>query len=211
MSFILDALQRADAERERGHVPGLRSHGTVPQTRTGPLAMGRRPLMIGTTVLAGAAALRGWWSGRAPAPAPQAATAATLAAAQMALVPPTPPAPAPALPILAPEPPPAAPPAMAPAPPPAPVATPAKTAPPVAAAPTPARPTDALPAYVGGAGPEVKISGSTYSENPAHRMLIANGKVVQEGQDIAPDLKLEVIGPRGAVLNHRGTRYNIHY
>src|SRR3990167_10874950 len=103
MSFILDALQRADAERERGHVHGLRSHGTVPQTRTGPLAMGRRPLMIGTTVLAVAAALLWWWSGRAPAPAPQAATAATLAAAQMAqmaLAPPTPPTPA--LPILAP-------------------------------------------------------------------------------------------------------------
>ena len=210
MSFILDALQRADAERERGHVPGLRSHGTAPQTRTGPLAMGRRPLMIGATALAVAAALLWWWSGRAPAPAPQAATAATLAAAQMALAPPTPPAQAPALPILAPEPPPAAPPVMAPAPPRAPVATPAE-APPVAAAPTPARPAGALPAYVGGAGPEVKISGSTYSENPAHRMLIANGKVVHEGQDIAPDLKLEVIGPRGAVLNHRGTRYNIHY
>jgi general secretion pathway protein B len=211
MSFILDALQRADAERERGHVPGLRSHGTAPQTRTGPLAMGRRPFMLGATVLAVAAALLWWWSGRAPAPAPQAATAptaATLAAAQMALAPPTPPTPA--LPILAPEPPPAAPPVMAPAPPRAPVATPAK-APPVAAAPTPARAPGALPAYVGGAGPEVKISGATYSENPAHRMLIANGLVVHEGQDIAPDLKLEVIGPRGAVLNHRGTRYNIHY
>lgn len=75
----------------------------------------------------------------------------------------------------------------------------------------PARPASTLPAYAGGAGPEVKISGATYSENPAHRMLIANGLVVHEGQDIAPDLKLEVIGPHGAVLNHRGTRYNIQY
>jgi general secretion pathway protein B len=59
--------------------------------------------------------------------------------------------------------------------------------------------------------PAVNISGSTYSQNPALRMLIANGKVVQEGQDIAPGLRLETIGPRSAVLNHQGLRYSIGY
>lgn len=229
MSFILDALQRAKAERERGHVPGLHSHGTAIQARTGAPAMGRRSLMLGATVLAVAAALVWWWNGRAPA-APQPAAASTAAsqiAARLALAPPSPP-PAPALPILAPEPTPAPRPAMPPAPQQAPVAAPpvATAAPPdiaghapdagvapKAPAPVtaPARPASTLPAYAGGVGPEVKISGATYSENPDHRMLIANGLVVHEGQDIAPDLKLEVIGPRGAVLNHRGTRYNIHY
>ncbi len=231
MSYILDALKRADAERERehGNVPGLHSHGTATLARTGTPAMGRRTLMLGATVLAVAAALVWWWNGRAPA-APQPAAASTAAsqiAARLALAPPSPP-PASALPILAPEPTPAPRPAMPPAPQQAPVATPpvATAAPPDIAghapeagvelkAPTPAtapaRPSSTLPVYASGVGPEVKISGATYSENPAHRMLIANGLVLHEGQDIAPDLKLEVIGQRGAVLNHRGTRYNIQY
>lgn len=59
--------------------------------------------------------------------------------------------------------------------------------------------------------PVVNVSGSTYSQNPAHRMLIANGKVVQEGQEVAPGLVLETIGPRSAVLNHRGLRYSVGY
>ena len=60
-------------------------------------------------------------------------------------------------------------------------------------------------------GPPVQISGVTYSENRSHRMLIANGKVVHEGQEIEPGLTVEVISPRSAVLNHRGSRYNINY
>jgi general secretion pathway protein B len=59
--------------------------------------------------------------------------------------------------------------------------------------------------------PAVNVSGSTYSKNPALRMLIINGKVVQEGQEIAPGLKLETIGQRNAVLNHNGLRYSIGY
>lgn len=59
--------------------------------------------------------------------------------------------------------------------------------------------------------PSVQVSGVTYSENRSHRMLIANGKVVHEGQEIEPGLTVEVIAPRSAVLNHRGSRYNINY
>jgi general secretion pathway protein B len=59
--------------------------------------------------------------------------------------------------------------------------------------------------------PVVAVSGSTYSQNPTHRTLIANGAVVQEGQEIAPGLVLETIGPRSAVLNHQGMRYSIGY
>jgi general secretion pathway protein B len=59
--------------------------------------------------------------------------------------------------------------------------------------------------------PAVNISGSTYSKNPALRMLIANGKVVQEGGEIAPGLTLETIEQRSAVLNHQGLRYRIGY
>lgn len=59
--------------------------------------------------------------------------------------------------------------------------------------------------------PAVNVSGSTYSKNPALRMLIANGKVVQEGGEIAPGLTLETIEQRSAVLNHQGLRYRIGY
>ncbi|MEP7300699.1 MAG: hypothetical protein ABI699_04160, partial [Caldimonas sp.] len=50
MSYILDALRRADAERERGEVPGLHTQqfGALPGDDEPP----RRPwLLIGTIVL----------------------------------------------------------------------------------------------------------------------------------------------------------------
>jgi len=34
---------------------------------------------------------------------------------------------------------------------------------------------------------------------------------VQEGQEAAPGVVLEAIGPRSAVLNHRGTRFRVPY
>ncbi len=86
------------------------------------------------------------------------------------------------------------------------------TAPPAAQAAAPAIPSfGQLSAEARAQLPAVNVSGSTYSQNPALRMLIANGKVVQEGQDIAPGLRLETIGPRSAVLNHQGLRYSIGY
>ncbi len=59
--------------------------------------------------------------------------------------------------------------------------------------------------------PAVNVSGSTYSKDPALRMLIVNGQVVQEGGEIAPSLTLETIAQRSAVLNHQGLRYRIGY
>jgi general secretion pathway protein B len=57
----------------------------------------------------------------------------------------------------------------------------------------------------------LKVTGSTFSDNPAHRMLIVNGKVVQEGQEVEPGLTLEAISPRSAVFNKNGSRFNINY
>ena len=42
-------------------------------------------------------------------------------------------------------------------------------------------------------------------------MLIANGKVLKEGQALSPGLTLESIGARSAILNLRGTRFNVDY
>lgn len=68
-----------------------------------------------------------------------------------------------------------------------------------------------LPAETRAQLPKVTISGSTYSNNPAHRMLIVNGNVVREGQAVSPGLVLEVITPRSAVFNHNGTRFNVNF
>jgi general secretion pathway protein B len=238
MSYILDALQRAEAERERGHVPGLKSQIVQPAS---PKAMPvRRWKPVHTMAVAAVAliAAGAWWwfsqpdqppvAAPTPAPAPTAAPAAPVAEAPAAVRP----APAPATPvqpILAP--PREEPPKRAAAP-----AAPVRAAPAAPTATTPASPApaqaSAAPAAASAAPdanaapvrsfaelspearaqlPQVSVSGSTYSKNPALRMLIVNGKVLQEGQEIAPGFKLETIGQRSAVLNHNGLRYSIGY
>ncbi|NWF45174.1 hypothetical protein F3K02_07900 [Hydrogenophaga sp. D2P1] len=252
MSYILDALKRADADRERGHVPGLHSQGEF-HPATGPGASWRRPTagVAAVLVLLTAAALT-WWSLRTPETSERTEVRTAAASAEPASAA-TAPSATPGLPILAPEPAVETPtPATAPAPsasprpqpgqttsgaaeenveadaedmvdtateaedsvnavttqpppPPPPSPSPQSTLPLRPAAPRPMATADAS------GRPPVKVSGSSYSQNPAHRMLIANGKVVHEGQEIEPGLKLETVGPRSAVLNHRGTLYNITY
>ena len=68
-----------------------------------------------------------------------------------------------------------------------------------------------LPASVRAALPPLAISGSTYSDNPAHRMLIINGQVYREGDSPTPELKLEQIRPKSAVLNYKGSTYVLNY
>lgn len=252
MSYILDALKRADADRERGHVPGLHSQGEF-HPATEPGASWRRPTagVAAVLVLLTAAALT-WWSLRTPETSEPTEVRTAAASAEPASAD-TAPSATPGLPILAPEPAvetptpatapaPSAPPrpqtgqatsgaaeenveadaedmvdtateaedsvnavTTQPPPPPPPSPSPKSTLPLRPAAPRPMASADAS------GRPPVKVSGSSYSLNPAHRMLIANGKVVHEGQEIEPGLKLETVGPRSAVLNHRGTLYNITY
>ncbi len=263
MSYILDALRRADAERERGRVPGLHTQ-TAPLRSPDPRSpRGARrsqgPLLLGLGVLATAIAGIAWWLMRGEAPAPSATTAPI---AQAPAAPPAPPAfkpepppapprtgnapaapvgpgpaaPAPApqqapsgpvQPILAP-PPPAPTPVTAPPPAPAtPSAAPTPAAPARSPAPAPATPRPASgTASTGDASlprvsdlnptaraalPPLKVSGTTYADNPALRMLIVDGHVLQEGQDIAPGLRLESIGPRAAVIVHQGQRLRLTY
>ncbi len=261
MSYILDALQRADAERERGHVPGLKSQIVPPASRKVEPVRRWKPVHTAAVLVALLlllAALAWWWFARSsdmpatapmPAPATSTAPAVTSPPAAPAVAQATPPAavvatPAePVQPILAPrraEPP--KPPRIAAAQIPNTAATPSSTAPPAAPASQPAaRSPQATPAPLAAAAPapaapapttkdavlirsfaelspearaqlpQVNVSGSTYSQNPALRMLIINGKVLQEGQEIGPGFKLENIGPRSAVLNHQGMRYSIGY
>lgn len=245
MSYILDALQRAEAERERGRVPGLKSQLVPPAGRDSAKPGLLRPwhALIGLAVLLVALGIW-WWTGGAqtppaPASAPVAASPPEAVNTPPQVAPGQPPLPAspppplaippePVQPILAPPraPPVTTKPTAATATPPASPAPAAATGttPPASAsasatatAPAPVATSATVPTFgeltadARAQLPAVNVSGSTYSQNPALRMLIANGKVVQEGQDIAPGLRLETIGPRSAVLNHQGLRYSIGY
>lgn len=253
MSYILDALRRADAERERGRVPGLHAQALPLRTsdnETAPRQPHPRPtrrlvaMVLVLTVLAMLAALawRGFGdagsdaanpgtalptppkddapaisepsgaaaAGTSATPAapagvstarPASSTPPTAAAGSVATAPQAPVASA--APILAPAPPtPPAPPAARPD---GGARTPAS-----ADEDTLVRVADLPPGARAGL-PPLQVSGTTYADNPALRMLIVDGKVLQEGQDIAPGLRLESIGPRSAVLNQQGRRLRLTY
>lgn len=68
-----------------------------------------------------------------------------------------------------------------------------------------------LPADVRLALPKLVISGSTYSDTPAYRMVIINGQVFHEGDKIAADMVLQQIKPNAMVLDYKGQRYSMPY
>ena len=221
MSYILDALQRADSERERGTVPGLHSQSVPLRKAVADSRAVAKPLIVMGAVLALLVlAVLGWRSSglglvttrsgvpdiaASPPPASQIAAAApAMAATSATSVTTTAPAAVEATSSVVPVP---APPASAittrPA---APVASPRPV--PVS---RPVVNMNELPAEVRQTLPKVVISGSTYSDNRALRMLIINGEVFREGERPAPDLQLEQIGSKSAVLNFKGLRYAVAY
>lgn len=56
--------------------------------------------------------------------------------------------------------------------------------------------------------PPINIGGTVYSSDPSRRMLIVDGELWREGDQIRPDLVIEQIRPRDAVLRYRGTRFS---
>ena len=222
MSYILDALRKAEAERERGTVPGIHAQ---------PAFAGARP--------AGAPAKSRMWI-----VAPVAALIALLVAivfylllgrgpanevAQPGLTPSAPVAVAVAPAI-----------SVAPTPAPAPVATvaPVQTAapsvrkpvrpasapalaaaPPAVAASLPATPKaddriyaiDELPDDIRRQLPALSVGGSMYSPTPASRLVIINGQVLHEGERITPDLLVQQIRLKSAVLAFKGYRYALSF
>lgn len=159
MSFILDALKRAQAERDRGNVPGLHSapawDASAPSgTHPGKSGAGK---LLGVTVVVAAVAGLAWWQ-LAPrwlaGPKPSEVVVLNAPVAAPAVVAPaSAPAPAPA-PASTPQPPAVAPQVIDVTPPPAPVAPP----PQVAAAPKPKASAPAMPsAASAGAAPAAEI------------------------------------------------------
>lgn len=68
-----------------------------------------------------------------------------------------------------------------------------------------------LPADVRNDLPKLTIGGSSYSSNPALRMLMINGKMYQEKDTAGPNLVLEQIRQGSAVMRFKGYRYRITY
>ncbi len=215
MSYILDALQRAESERERGNVPGLHAHPALPNAAVRPSTRRLAVLAtIGVALMAVAAA--GMWAWRSPVavpvgdparqasappstmPAPVVPLAATaVAAAPVARVVAPKPAPAASVIAVATGPEPVTPPAMA-------------HASGASSSATPAAPLLAeLPQDVRQQIPAMTVNGAVYSENSAQRLLLVNGQVMTQGSLVAPDLTLERIGANISEFSFRGTRFRV--
>lgn len=235
MSYILDALRKADAERERDPARGIHAQplaGTPAQARAGGP---RKAAMLAAGVVIAAIAVYALWPRDAslPRPTPGAAvsTPAPLAAPAVVVVPPRVPAVVQVATSVQPGPPPmpvAAPPplvikapaatiaakavaAAAPAAPGMAPAAPAPSAPAAEAAPARIYALAELPGDVQQQLPKLAITGGVHSENVAQRMLIVGGQVLNEGSEVAPGVVLEQIRARTAVLRFRGYRYAVAY
>lgn len=236
MSYILDALRRADAERQRGAVPGLHAPALTGVGNDGAATPGgparRLGLAAAGLLLLGLAVAAGWLL--RPGPAPTAAAVGqpgpALAVAPVAATPPAP-VPASGLPPAAP----AALPVPLPVPLPAPMlqAAPARRPAPGAASPTPApapaptpAPTLAAERAVAPARlpslaelPEAQkrdvgalvVGGAMHAEQAAMRIVILNGQVFHEGDKLSAELQVQQIGLKSVVMSHRGQRFELPF
>lgn len=227
MSYILDALRKADAERERGSVPGIHAQPVfagAPATRAQQAAWpawawavvaAAVALTLGVAGLAwtllGNPPSRGIAEPVAPARVVVAPAPATVAAAPVVAPAVAPPAetikPAPATVAVVRRPKPAAP-----------VAASASKAAAKASAAAASGAADSriyaineLPEDIRNQLPALSVGGSMYSTTPADRIVIINGQVLHEGDAIAPGLVLQQIRLKAAVLVFKGYRYAIAF
>ena len=218
MSYILDALQRADAERERGTVPGLHAQplGAPERRRDGHSQ--RTFWTVALVACTAAALLAGWWFGRGSTLVPVATTTPAAPAVAPLQAPSAPASVASAplpLPLPVPLPAPKAQQALTTAVQSAPVPEKATTSASVAS-PTPAQRASAplpwlaeLPEETRRQVATLTITGAVYSENPSQRLLLVNGQVLPQGSLVVPEVTLEEIRERHLVFNFRGTRFRL--
>ena len=224
MSYILDALRKADAEREQGRVPGLHSQLHPLSSATESPPVGEQPSVVasarpwGIVLVAGAvgAAVAAvlLWMARSDPPAAPAAVVTVPAPGPGTEAPPAPvqapPAAiqaAPQLPAVEPTPAPDVALATPTPPPPRPAATPVDTAPPKGEV----QALSALPDSVRRSLPPLVFGGAMHSDNAASRMLVINNNVYREGAEPAPGLVLEEIRLKSAVFRFQGQRFSVNY
>jgi general secretion pathway protein B len=238
VSYILDALRRADAERERGTVPNLHAQSVLPAEPDDAPRRAGRPLVwvVAGLSVALLASLAWQFLGResaretpdanvsaqapmSPPPQPAMQPAQPAAPAPSMSLPPVPAAPAPAQVPRATLPPvpavvaaPAIPPAVKPAPTTTTAAASAAPSPVPAASASMRIPTqDELPSDIRSQLPKFVVGGSIYSDSAASRFLILNGQVFHENDKVATDLVLEQIKLKTAVLRYKNQRFSISY
>ncbi len=218
MSYVLDALRRAEADRHRGEVPGLHAPAPAPLGPAAtPATASRTPWVFGALAALALAGAALWWGVmRGPNPAPSGAPAPAAVTPSAAVA--TPPAPAPRAEPLAAGPtsaPPSSgapgagdgPAAEAPA---APVSAAADVPPPVAL-PEPRRPPVAAAAGPLPSPPPMQFGGAFDSPDPKARMLIINGQVWREGDEPVPGWVLERISLHAAQFRVQGRTVSLPY
>ncbi|HEY0845521.1 MAG TPA: general secretion pathway protein GspB [Noviherbaspirillum sp.] len=211
MSYILEALKKADAER----------NGATPQTIRPPLLVSssarrsawRSPwpwliLSALTLATAGTLWLRPWQNMPAPATVAQAPTqpALVIPPAVVETLPPevTPSRPAPkSKETVAAKAPDRKPPAKKTVEKPAQKQTP-PAEPPVATL-------RELPAHIRSEIPPLSVGGYIYSGNKADRSVLINKRLLREGDEAAPGLVLETMLPNGMIFRYKGYRYRTGY
>jgi general secretion pathway protein B len=234
MSYILDALKKAEAERQHGAVPNIHVHPLPAYAgQTGKRPAKRSIALLFAAVALISAFLLSWyrpWRDMADAPSQPALKMSSAMQPAPRMAPANPPVARTPATIVA----------IAPAPEdkpapaehavekkkPAPTthkideATIAKATPATSAAtksPAPdvteslaSLPRD-LPAHLRSEVPAVTIGGYIYSDTPSERQLLVNKRLLREGEDVAPGLKLEKMLPKAAVFNYKGYRYQVAY
>ncbi|HYD59967.1 MAG TPA: general secretion pathway protein GspB [Noviherbaspirillum sp.] len=68
-----------------------------------------------------------------------------------------------------------------------------------------------LPTHIQGEIPSLSIGGYIYSGNKADRSVLINKRLLREGDEVAPGLVLEKMTPSGMVFNYKGYRYRRGY
>lgn len=211
MSYILDALQRADAERARGGVPTLHARPIGSATPKGRLGTPQRIGLFIAVVMAvlGVAAAAWWMWQPVSTPAPSTTPVSAMPAAAIPVETEVPTPQAIAMPV--------APVAMAVVPVSTPLASKAKStagataAPPPVPTPTLAPLLSELPEAMRRQIPSIAITGAVDSDNPTQRLLLVNGQVLNQGNQVAADLKVVEIHAHNSEFNFRGTRFRIAY
>jgi len=218
MSYILDALQKAERERQRGHVPTLPTESAAQPATQGSLKYLYAVLallILSVGVLIGV--FQPFRNGAEPQPNAPVAAQAPMAAAPPAATTAAAPAPVHTAQVVTPT---VAQPAS-PAIPVKPAAIPSQSAPiPVVAAalPTPpvstptvsetVQPLAELPANIKQEVPAMTVLFHAYSSTPSERLVQINNKPMHEGDSLQPGLKLEHITPDGMVFSYKGYRFS---
>ena len=205
MSYILEALKKAQAERQLGSSPTI--HAPTLQTAAASTSAGRFSksmllAVVGMAAVIGVLLVLVMRPASVPAVAPAPVAAPTPVSAPVT---PTPlPAPVADLPPS--------------------VANLARASAPEAQPQTqqaPAKPAAApeepvvnqrdLPEPIQRSIPQVAVGGYIYSKNPADRLLLVDKVLRHEGEEVAPGLVLEKLQPREAVFSFKGYRYRVPY